>query len=115
MEDLLANAFNTGDIKIVAVAAILYLIIYFQRKDTKSMRDDDSASLHDEILKHNFEITNLKGMVELHRDKLDSIDKQLNIVNQELVKLNIQVENLAKALERQNEIMVQQLQESKKK
>lgn len=45
MEDLLANAFNTGDIKIIAVAAILYLIIYFQRKDTKSKRDDD----HDKI------------------------------------------------------------------
>lgn len=46
MEELLTNAFNTGDIKIVAVAAILYLIIHFQRKDTKTKRDDD----HDKLL-----------------------------------------------------------------
>jgi hypothetical protein len=45
MEDLLANAFNTGDIKIVVVAAILYLVIWFQRKDTKSKRDE----AHDEL------------------------------------------------------------------
>lgn len=46
MEELLTNAFNTGDIKIVAVAAILYLIIHFQRKDTKTRRDDE----HDKLL-----------------------------------------------------------------
>ena len=35
----------TGDIKIVVVAAILYLVIWFQRKDTKSKRDE----AHDEL------------------------------------------------------------------
>jgi len=45
MEELLGQAFNTGDIKIVVVAAILYLVIWFQRKDTKSKRDE----AHDEL------------------------------------------------------------------
>jgi hypothetical protein len=45
MEEMLTNAFNTGDIKIVVVAAILYLVIWFQRKDTKSKRDE----AHDEL------------------------------------------------------------------
>lgn len=45
MEDLLANAFNTGDIKIIAVAAILYLIIHFQRKDTSKKRNADRDEL----------------------------------------------------------------------
>jgi len=45
MEDLLSQAFSTGDIKIVVVAAILYLVIWFQRKDTKSKRDE----AHDEL------------------------------------------------------------------
>lgn len=61
--------------------------------------------MHDEILKLKFKVTELEGITNLHRDKLDSIDKQLAIVNQELVKLNCQVENLVKALEMQNEIM----------
>lgn len=45
MEDLLTNAFNTGDLKTIVVAAILYLIIYFQRKDTKSKRDETNENL----------------------------------------------------------------------
>jgi len=40
MEELLANAFSTGDLKIVIVAAILYLVIAIQRGNTKKDRDD---------------------------------------------------------------------------
>lgn len=61
--------------------------------------------MHDELLRLKFKVTELEGIANLHRDKLESIDKQLAIVNQELVKLNCQVENLVKALEMQNEIM----------
>lgn len=45
MEELLTNAFNTGDIKIVIVAAILYIVIHFQRKDTSKKRDADKDEL----------------------------------------------------------------------
>ena len=45
MEELLTNAFNTGDIKIIIVAAILYIVIYFQRKDTSKKRDADKDNL----------------------------------------------------------------------
>ena len=79
------------------------------RQETKLARDNDSQNLHDDLLKLKFDVANLQGIVNLHKDKLESIDKQLSIVNQELVKLNIQVEHLTKALERQNEIMMGQL------
>ncbi len=79
------------------------------RQETKNQRDNDSQAIHDTLLKQSFEIANLKGIVELHRDRLESIDKQLAIVNQELVKLNLQVEHLADALKEQNEIMKEQL------
>ena len=49
MEELLANAFNTGDIKIVAAAIILYVIIHFQRKQTSTKRDEDTDSLNTRI------------------------------------------------------------------
>ena len=63
MEDLLTNAFNTGDLKVIVVAAILYLIIYFQRKDTKSKRDE----AHDDLDKR---ISILENKV----DKIDELD-----------------------------------------
>lgn len=79
------------------------------RQETKTARDNDSQEIHDKLLTHDFKLAELAGIVELHKDKLDSINKQLTIVNTELVKLNVQVEHLAKALERQNEIMLKQL------
>lgn len=75
------------------------------RKITKAERDDDSKKMHDDLLKLQFKVSELDGIVVLHRDKLDSIEKQLTSVNVELVKLNVQVEGLVKALERQNNIM----------
>lgn len=98
---------------VVVVIAAIYFYFKFKgieqdRQVTKTNRDADSQNLHDDILKMKFEITELQGIVNLHRDKLESIDKQLALVNQELVKLNIQVEHLASALEKQNEIMMRQ-------
>ena len=75
------------------------------RRITKAERDQDSQKMHDDLLKLQFKVSELDGIVVLHRDKLDSIEKQLTSVNVELVKLNVQVEGLVKALERQNSIM----------
>lgn len=99
---------------VVVVIAAIYFYFKFKgieqdREVTKVNRDADSQALHDDMLKMKFDITSLQGIVNLHRDKLDSIDKQLTIVNQELVKLNVQVEHLADALKEQNEIMKEQL------
>lgn len=99
---------------VIVIIGIAYLYFKFNklekdRDNTKSVRDSDSQEIHDKLLTHDFKLAELAGIVELHRDKLDSIDKQLTIVNTELVKLNVQVEHLAKALERQNEIMLKQL------
>lgn len=83
------------------------------RQETKVNRDADSQEIHDKLLTHDFRISNLQGIVDLHRDKLDSIDKQLAIVNQELVKLNLSVEHLSAALKEQNDIMRESLKDRK--
>lgn len=62
MEDLLANAFSTGDLKVIVVAAILYLIIYFQRKDTKAKRDDAQESMDTRVKLLESEIQRLKDL-----------------------------------------------------
>jgi len=62
MEDLLANAFSTGDLKIVVVAAILYLVIWFQRKDTKSKRDEAHDELNTRVVLLEKEIEEIKQL-----------------------------------------------------
>ena len=62
MEDLLTNAFSTGDLKVIIVAVILYLIIYFQRKDTKTKRDDAHEDLDKRLTLVETEIDRLKNL-----------------------------------------------------
>ena len=62
MEELLTNAFSTGDLKVIVVAAILYLIIYFQRKDTKAKRDDAQESMDTRVKLVESEIQRLKDL-----------------------------------------------------
>lgn len=62
MEDILTNAFSTGDLKVIVVAAILYLIIYFQRKDTKAKRDDAQESMDTRVKLLESEIQRLKDL-----------------------------------------------------
>lgn len=62
MEELLTNAFSTGDLKVIVVAAILYLVIYFQRKDTKAKRDEAHEDLDKRLTLVETEIDRLKNL-----------------------------------------------------
>ena len=109
----LIAALSPAALPVVVVVAIYFYYKFKSleqdRMNTKQLRDTDSQEVHDKLLTHDFKISSLQGIVDLHRDKLDSIDKQLSIVNQELVKLNLSVEHLSAALKEQNEIMKEQL------
>ena len=62
MEDLLSQAFSTGDIKIVIAALAVYLIVYLQRKDTKVKRDDAQESMDTRVKLLEAEIQRLKDL-----------------------------------------------------
>ena len=62
MEELLSQAFSTGDIKIVAAAIILYVIIHFQRKQTSSKRDEDTDTLNTRITLLENDVKRLKDL-----------------------------------------------------
>lgn len=62
MEELLSQAFSTGDIKIVLVAVILYVIIAFQRKQTSSKRDEDTESLQTRVTLLENDMKRLKNL-----------------------------------------------------
>ena len=78
MEEVLSQAFSTGDIKIVAAAIILYVIIHFQRKQTSSKRDEDTDSLNTRIsLLEN----DMKRLKDLDLDaRLASIETSLKYI-----------------------------------
>lgn len=61
------------------------------RKVTKIERDDDSKKVHDDILKLQFEVTSMKGVIDLHRETLTDLQKQMQIVVKELVELNCSI------------------------
>lgn len=62
MEEILSQAFNTGDIKIIAVAVILYVIIHFQRKDTGKKRNNDRDELITRVTLLESEIKQIKDL-----------------------------------------------------
>lgn len=99
---------------VVVIVAGLYFFYKFKsiehdRMNTKQQRDSDSQEVHDKILKLEFKTAELSGIVNLHRDKLDQIERQLCTVNEQLIRLNMSVEHLGSALKEQNEIMKEQL------
>lgn len=62
MEDLLTNAFSTGDLKVIVVAAILYLIIALQRNSTKKTRDDAQETMDTRVKLLENEIQEIKNL-----------------------------------------------------
>lgn len=82
MEDLLTNAFSTGDLKVIVVAAILYIIIYFQRKDTKAKRDEDRDNLDKRVSLIENEIQEIKNL-DL-ASKLAQIQTDLSWIKEKL-------------------------------
>jgi predicted metal-dependent HD superfamily phosphohydrolase len=62
MENLLSQAFSTGDIKIVIAALVVYAIVYMQRKDTKAKRDDAADSFDKRITLLESEIQEIKNL-----------------------------------------------------
>ena len=81
---------------VVVIVAIAYLYFKFRgtekdRAETKAIRDKDSLEIHDSILKLQFEMSNLKGITDLHRDTLEDLRKQMCIVVKELAELNCSI------------------------
>ena len=84
MEEILSQAFSTGDIKIVAAAVILYVIIYFQRKDTGKKRDNDNEDLQTRITLLENEVKRVKDL-DLET-KLAQIQTDLQWIKENLKK-----------------------------
>ena len=84
MEEILSQAFSTGDLKVIAVAAILYLIIYYQRKQTGEKRNTDTESINTRISLLESEIKRIENL-DLET-KLAQIQTDLQWIKENLKK-----------------------------
>ena len=84
MEEILTNAFSTGDIKIVLVAVILYFVIAIQRKKTGEKRNTDHDDLQTRISLLESEIKRI-GDLDLET-KLAQIQTDLQWIKENLKK-----------------------------
>lgn len=62
MEDLLTNAFQSGNATAIIAAVVVYAIIWFQRNSTKKSRDDANENLKAEIAVLKNELEQLKAL-----------------------------------------------------
>ena len=62
MEDLLTNAFQSGNATAIIAAVVVYGIIWFQRNNTKKSRDDENDSLKTEMAILKNELEQLKAL-----------------------------------------------------
>ena len=69
-----------------------------ERLQTRLARDADSQDLHDQVLKHGFLIQQLKDQQALTATVVDDLRDTCNTLNANIVKLDVNVANLADAI-----------------
>lgn len=84
MEELLTNAFQSGNATAIIAAVVVYVVITLQRNSTAKKRDDNSDKFDTRISLLEREIENLKAM-DL-AGKLASIQTDLAWIKQKLNK-----------------------------
>lgn len=62
MEELLTDAFQSGNATAIIAAVVVYVIIWLQRNSTKKTRDDDSDNLKTRISIIESEIESIKSL-----------------------------------------------------
>lgn len=86
MEELLTNAFSTGDLKVIVVAAILYIIIAVQRGNTKKDRDNTADEFDKRLSLLEADSKMIHSQIDNIGDKLDKITDLLTLIQIELAK-----------------------------
>lgn len=85
-------------ILVVLGGIYIYKKIDGERKVTKAARDKDSLEVHDTLLKHSFQITQLKDQQALISTVVDDLRDTCSQLNTNIVKLDTNVQNLTEVV-----------------
>lgn len=86
MEEFLSQAISTGDIKIIVIAVILYLIIHIQRNNTGKKRDSDTKLMQYRIEQLEKNNTELNSSIKELRESIISLQISINRLYERLNK-----------------------------
>ena len=82
----------------LVICVCFYLYIQSKRKATAVERDKDSQEIHDKMLKHDFEIANLKGEFSQQRNVNDDLNKQIVELSKAVAQFSVAVDTLTQAV-----------------
>lgn len=91
MEDFITAAFQSGNATAIVAAAVVYVIIYIQRKNTSVTRDNTSEKLLMEIAK-------LKQENELKQKDIDYLMAENNGVKEDIKEMKNTLNQMAISL-----------------
>jgi len=90
---------------VVIIAAIFFYFKFISltkdRENTKIQRDNDSQTIHDDILKLKFKVSELDGRTVKHESIIEDMRQQLSELNTNIVRLAVVVEELAKKIDKE--------------
>ena len=100
MEDVITQlAQNGGPLGVIA-AGVVYLIIYFQRKQTSEKRNDDTQVLNEKIAGLNAEITQLRSEKQLLEKDVNYLMNETTGIKEDIKDIKSTLNTMALALER---------------
>lgn len=70
-----------------------------ERKATKTMRDDDSMKMHDDILKLQFQSQQNKDNIGLLFNQVADSNKQISLLTQQLAQVLVKMDNVITTLQ----------------
>lgn len=91
MEEFITAAFQSGNATAIIAAAVVYVIIYIQRKNTSVTRDNTSEKLL-------MEIANLKQENELKQKDIDYLMAENNGVKEDIKEMKNTLNQMAISL-----------------
>lgn len=86
---------------VVLGGLFIYKKIDGDRAKTKEIRDTDSQKIHDDILKLQFKVSEIDGRTVKHEQVIEDLREQINLLNTNVVRLSVVIEQLAERLEKQ--------------
>lgn len=100
MEDVITSlAQNGGPLGVIA-AGVVYLIIYFQRKQTSEKRNDDNAALTNQINDLKAEITQVRNEKQLLEKDVNYLMNETTGIKEDIKDIKSTLNTMALALER---------------
>ena len=79
-------------ILVVLGGLYIYRKIGSERKSTAEERDKEFREIHDKLIEYQFQIAALKGTSEKHDTLIDDLREQITILNTNVVKLTVTME-----------------------